>query len=165
MMLFALLKALLKPLQIGDKLSPNGEEIILFPVILVTTIRKVFIMSNKFSVAAKKATTLSPIMEGKERLTVDDVISLYPDYITIDGFDIITSGAESYPVLTFAEDSSKFVFGGAIMNNICHDWAGLCDGDIEEASKQLGLAGGVKIKFEKTRTKAGNNLTKPIIID
>ena len=122
-------------------------------------------MSNKFSVAAKKATTLSPIMEGKERLTVDDVINLYPDYITINGFDIITSGAESYPVLIFAEDSSKFVFGGAIMNNICHDWVGLCDGDIEEASKQLGLAGGVKIKFEKARTKAGNNLTKPIIID
>lgn len=122
-------------------------------------------MSNKFAAVAKKATTLSPIMEGKERLTVDDVISLYPEYVTINGFDIITSGVESYPVLTFAEDSSKFVFGGAIMNNICHDWAALCDGDVEEASKQLNLAGGVKIKFEKTRTKAGNNLTKPTIIE
>ena len=122
-------------------------------------------MANKFSVAAKKATTLSPIMEGKDRLTVDDVISLYPEYITINGFDIITVGVESYPVLTFAEDDSKFVFGGAIMNNICHDWAELCDGDIDEASKQLNLAGGVKIRFEKARTKAGNNLTKPIIIE
>lgn len=122
-------------------------------------------MSNKFAQIARKATILSPIMEGKERLTVDDVISLYPDYITINGFDIISSGAESYPVLTFAEDSSKFVFGGAIMNNICHDWAELCEGDVEEASKQLNLAGGCKIKFEKGRTKAGNNLTKPIIID
>lgn len=122
-------------------------------------------MSNKFAQIARKATTLSPIMEGKERLTVDDVISLYPDYITINGFDIISSGAESYPVLTFAEDSSKFVFGGAIMNNICHDWAELCEGDVEEASKQLNLAGGCKIKFEKGKTKAGNNLTKPIIID
>ncbi len=122
-------------------------------------------MPNKFAQIARKATTLSPIMEGKERLTVDDIISLYPDYITINGFDIISSGAESYPVLTFAEDSSKFVFGGAIMNNICHDWAELCEGDIEEASKQLNLAGGCKIKFEKGRTKAGNNLTKPIIID
>ena len=122
-------------------------------------------MSNKFAQIARKATTLSPIMEGKDRLTVDDVISLYPDYITINGFDIISSGAESYPVLTFAEDTSKFLFGGAIMNNICHDWAELCDGDIEEASKQLNLAGGCKIKFEKGRTKAGNNLTKPIIID
>ena len=122
-------------------------------------------MSNKFAQIARKATTLSPIMEGKERLTVDDIISLYPDYITINGFDIISSGAESYPVLTFAEDSSKFVFGGAIMNNICHDWAELCGGDVEEASKQLNLAGGCKIKFEKGRTKAGNNLTKPIIID
>lgn len=122
-------------------------------------------MANKFSAAAKKATTLSPIMEGKERLTVDDVISLYPEYITINGFDIISTGMESYPVLTFAEDSGKFVFGGAIMNNICHDWAELCEGDVEEASKQLNLAGGVKIKFEKARTKAGNNLTKPIIVD
>ena len=122
-------------------------------------------MANKFAAAAKKATTLSPIMEGKERLTVDDIISLYPEYITINGFDIISSGMESYPVLTFAEDSSKFVFGGAIMNNICHDWAELCDGDVDEASKQLNTAGGVKIKFEKAKTKAGNNLTKPIIID
>lgn len=122
-------------------------------------------MANKFAAAAKKATTLSPIMEGKERLTVDDVISLYPEYITINGFDIISTGMESYPVLTFAEDSGKFVFGGAIMNNICNDWAELCEGDIEEASKQLNMVGGVKIKFEKARTKAGNNLTKPIIID
>lgn len=122
-------------------------------------------MSNKFSIAAKKATTLSPIMEGRERLTVDDVISLYPEYITVNGFDIITAGVESYPVLTFAEDSSKFIFGGSIMYNICQDWTELCEGDVEEASKQLDLAGGVKIRFEKTRTKAGNNLTKPIIID
>lgn len=122
-------------------------------------------MSNKFAAAAKKATTLSPIMEGKERLTVDDVISLYPEYVTINGFDIISSGLESYPVLTFAEDSNKFVFGGAIMNNICHDWAQLYDGDVEEASEQLNKAGGVKIKFEKGRTKSGNNLTKAIVID
>lgn len=122
-------------------------------------------MSNKFAAAAKKATTLSPIMEGKERLTVDDVISLYPEYVTINGFDIISSGLESYPVLTFAEDSSKFVFGGAIMNNICHDWAQLYDGDVEEASEQLNKVGGVKIKFEKGRTKSGNNLTKAIVID
>lgn len=123
------------------------------------------IMTNQFAAVAKKATTLSPIMSGKERLTVDDVIRLYPEYITINGFDIIVAGVESYPVLTFAEDSSKFVFGGAIMNNICHDWANLFDGDIEEASMQLEKAGGVKIRFEKTRTKTGNNLTKPIIID
>jgi hypothetical protein len=122
-------------------------------------------MANKFAAAAKKATILSPIMEGKERLTVDDIIALYPEYITINGFDIISSGMESYPVLTFAEDSSKFVFGGAIMNNICHDWVELCEGDVEEASKQLNMAGGVKIKFEKATTKAGHNLTKPIIID
>lgn len=122
-------------------------------------------MSNVFASIAKKATTLSPLMEDKERMSIDDMILAYPDGVIINGFDMVSTGADSYPVLTFIEDDSKFIFGGAIMNNICHDWLAHFDGDIETANAALSSAGGVRIKFEKSRTKNGNNLTKPVILD
>lgn len=122
-------------------------------------------MSNVFASIARKATTLSPLMEDKERMTVDDVILAYPDGVTINGFDIVESGTDSYPVLIFIEDSSKFLFGGTIMNNICRDWLEHFEGDVEGANNALAAAGGVKIKFEKGRTKNGNSLTKAIVVD
>ena len=121
-------------------------------------------MSNIFASIARKETTLSPIMEGKERITIDDVINNYPDGVTIDGFDMISTSGDSYPVLTFKEDKDKFLFGGAIMNNICHGWLEHFEGDVETANSALVSAGGVKIRFTKSKTKSGNNITLPEII-
>lgn len=121
-------------------------------------------MENIFSSIARRETTLSPLMEGKEKLDTDDVIKLYPKGFTVNGFDMVKAGVDSYPVLTIKEDSTKFIFGGAIMNNICLAWIEAFDGDIEAASEALNESGGVKMMFEKTRTKTGNNLTKPVIL-
>lgn len=121
-------------------------------------------MENIFTSIARRETTLSPLMEGREKIDTDKVIELYPEGFTVINFDIITTGLDTYPILIIKEDNSKFIFGGAIMKNICAGWVEQFDGDIESASKALESAGGVRMKFEKARTKNGNNLTKPVIL-
>lgn len=116
-------------------------------------------MDNVFTAIARKETTLSPIMEGKERISIDDIISNYSDGITIIAFDIITTGADSFPVLAFKEDAGIFAFGGAIIKNIIDGWIEHFEGDIETANNELDKVGGVKVRFSKGRTKSGNNIT------
>ena len=121
-------------------------------------------MPNMFANLARKATTLSPIIEGKTKISVSDIIATYPDGITIDGFDMINGTdqngeASTYPVFTFIEDSARFGFGGAVLKNIVNSWLAAFDGDIESCTKALAANGGVKLKFAQGRTKSGRNVT------
>lgn len=121
--------------------------------------------NNIFANLARKATTLSPIIEGKTKIAVSGIVSNYPDGITVDNFDVIsgtdpnTGQDTTYSVFTFLEDSTKFGFGGKIMTDICISWISAFDGDVEACSKALKANGGVKLKFAQGRTKAGRNVT------
>ena len=126
-------------------------------------------MANLFTKLAKKATTLSYIMEGREKIKTSDVISLYPDGITITEFDMVTTPdnngvASTYPVLAFMEDDSKFIYGGKAVKDMCTMWLANFDGDVEATSQALKAAGGVKIKMSSQRTKNGNNFTRVDVI-
>jgi len=122
-------------------------------------------MANVFTTIAHKATSLSELMEGRDKIGVDDVMAQYPEGITIIGFDIITSNLNNYPIIIFAEDKTKYMNGGTILGNICEEWAKAYEGDIDAASKALNAVGGVHVKFSKSRTKSGNNITLVDIID
>ena len=121
-------------------------------------------MANMFTEIARKATTLSPVMENRDKTTVDDIIANYPEGVTIIEFDIINTSLDSFPVFVYAEDITKFCFGGTILHNIFDDFVAKFDGDIEAASNALKAAGGVKMAFSKSRTKNGNNITLPKIV-
>ena len=126
-------------------------------------------LANMFAALAKKATTLSEIMEGRDKISTEDIIKNYQDGITINAFDMITTTNDygepsTFPVLTFAEDDTKFLYGGKALNDICQMWLSNFDGDIETCSKALKSAGGVKIKLATARTKAGKNFTSVEVI-
>ena len=122
-------------------------------------------MANIFANIARRATTLSPLMEERERMSMDDIINKYPDGVTITGFDMINTGGDTYPILIIKEDDSIFLFGGAIMNNICHDWLEAFEGDISATNNALTGSGGCKVKFEKSRTKKGNSITTVTVLE
>lgn len=118
-------------------------------------------MANMFATIAKEATTLSALMKGREKISVADVIKNYPNGITVTGFDIIASNNDndergSYPIVIFSEDTSKFVFGGTVLNGIVRAWLAHFDGDIEACNKALASYDGVKLKFSRQRSKTGN---------
>lgn len=121
-------------------------------------------MANMFAELARKATVLSPIIEGKEKISVGDIIANYPNGITVTEFDMVTSvdkdgNPDTYPVFVFAEDTSKFGFGGSVFKNICENWIHHFDGDIETCAKALQAGGGVKMIFSQAKTKAGRPVT------
>lgn len=122
-------------------------------------------MANIFATLAKKATTLSPIMENRDKLATKDVIANYPDGITITEFDILTTTnangeAQTYPVIAFNEDATKFIYGGKALMDIVTMWVANFEGDIEATSNALKASGGVKVRMYESTTKAGRNFTQ-----
>lgn len=132
-------------------------------------------MEFNFKKVAQQATSLSPIMAGREQLKGDDLMGRE---LTVIGFDFapsmddkgnakvnpFTGETETYGVLIFEEYPGGYYNGGAIITNICRAWLGPFE-SAEEASEALLNEGGVKIKLEPGRTKRGNNITRVIIID
>lgn len=112
-----------------------------------------------FRGTAISETSLSPLMDGKERISMDGLISTYPNGVTVTEFDLLSGQQGEYAVCTFAEDSSKFFFGGAILTKIVLKWIAGFDGDCELASHTLKDNGGVKMRFKHGRTKKGQQLT------
>ena len=126
-------------------------------------------MANMFATLAKRATTLSVIMEGREKITTEDIIKNFPDGITITEFDIVTTpdangNPSTYPVIAFAEDSTKFLYGGKALNDVVTTWLANFEGDVETTSNALKAAGGVKIQLTAGKTKQGRNFTRVDVI-
>lgn len=127
-------------------------------------------MANKFAEIAKKETSLSRIMEGRTKVTQEQIMQKFPDGVTVTEFEFLTvndpkKGVSTFPVLTIAEAPAVCFFGGAILSKICAAWASACDGDAEQASEELKASGGCKMKFVNSRTKSGNNITLVEIVD
>lgn len=129
-------------------------------------------MANvNFKALAKKAADNSSfIMEGRNKLTIDEIISRYPEGITVTGVDKLKGRHGEYAVGIFAEEDGFYFNGGSAFTQIVDEWApGYTEEgsatDYEALSADLAEAGGVKMKFEKTKTQSGNNFTKIEIIE
>ena len=125
-----------------------------------------------FTDLAVKATTLSPIMENRDKISVREIISQYPNGITINGIDMVTSkdtygNDATYPVFTFKEDPTKFGFGGAIFKSIVESWIAAFNGSIDDVNTNLKLVdgGGCKCRFSHGKTKNGRDCTivEPVV--
>lgn len=122
-------------------------------------------MSNyNFKKSAQKTTSISHLMEGREKIKTKDIIEKYPDGITIDCFDIVQGSKGEYPVLTFSEDNTKFFNGGIVFQKIVKNWLDDYDGQLELCQHDLSESGGVKVQIEMGTTKSGNNITKVKIL-
>ena len=125
---------------------------------------------GKFLEAAKKATTLSELMEGRDKITTEDILFQYNGIITVIGADLVNGTGKQgeqtqYPVIIFKEDEKKFLSGGTVLKKIVDSWLSLCDGDIEAMNKGLMEEGGVRIRLEKGKTHGGNNITRCIPLE
>lgn len=115
--------------------------------------------SNRFYEVAEKALSNSPVLQGREKLTTEQVIRDYPNGITLTAFDILDNGKDGYAVFAFREDDRKFINGGALLTKMALEWVREFNGDIQEASDALGAEGGVRVRLTPKRTKRGNNIT------
>lgn len=127
-------------------------------------------MSFNFRESAISSTTLSPLMEGRTKISTADVKRKFKDGITIiavdkmTGADKRTGESKEYAIIQFAEDDSVFLFGGKILSNIVFGWLEAYDMNVEACNADLKAAGGVRVKLETSRTKDGNDVTTVTVI-
>lgn len=121
-------------------------------------------MNNLFTQLARKAVANSSVREGRTLITTDELMSKYPDGITITEFDMLqvhdrqTGELKSFPTLAFAEDSTKYINGGGAITKIVEEWLDHFEGDIESCNAALKAAGGAKIRIcAPIRTNSGNS--------
>lgn len=120
---------------------------------------------KNFKDLAKKATTLSELMENREKIQTSEVIKNFPDGITINAVDVINTSEASYPVFTFSEDSHVFYCGGVVLSKIVVRWLDEYNGDLGLLNHDLAESGGVKVKLTEGKTHDGkNNITKVEVV-
>jgi hypothetical protein len=125
-------------------------------------------MANKinFKSIATDELSLSPLMSGREQIKTDALAGKEATVIAFDFATITDNGEQkTFPVLLLEEYPKHYYNGGALLSKLCAAWASAYDGDIEMASHDLGESGGVKLKFIKTQTKTGRNLTRVEVVD
>lgn len=114
---------------------------------------------NNFRDLARKVTSLSDLMDGRTRLTTEEMIINYPEGFTITDFDMLTDDGKEYPVFTIKEDPTICFFGGIVLAKMVDEWLGYYD-TVEECRAAFRASGGVMIKMATGRTKKGNNITR-----
>ena len=116
-----------------------------------------------FKKTAQAATSGSFIMEGREKIDTALLIATYPNGVTINGADLINGDSGVYAACTFAENGTQYINGGKMLTDIVKEW--LADyATAEQMSADLAAQGGVKMKFEKTRTRSGRDFTTVTIV-
>ena len=121
-------------------------------------------MNINFRERAMDATTLSKLMNDREKLSTEDVIALYPEGITIEEFDSVMMKEGQYYVCTFKEEPTKYLNCGSVLSKIFDTYVSAFDGDITGASEGLKASGGLRVKLSKSRTRGGNNITTVTVI-
>ena len=117
-----------------------------------------------FKSLATAATTLSPLMNDRIKLSTDEIISQYPEGITLIEFDSITMKDSQYYVATFAEDDKAYINCGQVLSKVFDRFVEAFEGDIAGASSALKEQGGLKVKLNKSRTRGGNSITTVSVI-
>ena len=120
---------------------------------------------NRFAKAAEATLGGSFVMNGRTKITMEEIMSKYPEGITIVAFDLINSGnGEQYATCIFKEEKDSFFNAGKVLTNICIDWVKEFN-NCEEASQALLSVGGVKFKFNLTKTKKGQTCVVPVLVE
>lgn len=116
-------------------------------------------MSSKFTEIAKRQLGGSEVLSDRTKITIEEVIDVYPDGVLVDEFDILHGDKGPYPVFHIAGTDNYFN-GGALALKVAQGWADAFGGDIAAASAELKSSGGCKFAVFKGKTRNGNTITR-----
>lgn len=120
-------------------------------------------MTNKnlFKQTAVELTTLSDLMENREKGSFEDY-ALSSFHIT--DFDMINlQYEEPFGIITIAEDDNVFIFCGLVLTNIITSWIKKFDGDITACREEYKKTEPLEISVEKVKTKNNRTVTKVFV--
>lgn len=111
---------------------------------------------SKFRDLAVKATTLSDLMEGRDKIDTEELINEYPKGFTVEDLDLCTTGDEPLWVYTIKENDDVFAFAGAVLKKIFDACLAACEGDLDALREEFD---GLKIKLTSGKTKKNKDIT------
>ena len=120
-------------------------------------------MAFNFKERAIKATTLSDLMNGRTKVSIDEMIQRFPDGFTIEDFDIVDDKKAQYPVFTIKEDKNICFFGGIVLMNMVDNWVEGFE-SIDDCRVAFAEDGGLPVRLSTGKTKNGNNITRVEIL-
>lgn len=125
-----------------------------------------------FKKIALDATTISELMNGRDKMDTEELIKKYPDGVTIDFIDNVNMSqedgeAENVWIFVTEEQPDKFTFGGFVLakifNNILAEFEGDYDAMIEEYNSSL-KEDKLRVKLERAKTKTKREITKVTVL-
>lgn len=125
-----------------------------------------------FKKIALDATTMSELMNGRDKMDTEELIKKYPDGVTIDFIDNVNMSqedgdAENVWIFVTDEQPDKFTFGGFVLakifNNILAEFEGDYDAMIEEYNSSL-KEDKLRVKLERAKTKTKREITKVTVL-
>lgn len=124
-----------------------------------------------FKKIALDATTMSDLMNGRDKMDTEELIKKYPDGVTIDFIDNVNmsqeDGEENVWIFVTEEQPNKFTFAGFVLakifNNILAEFEGDYDAMIEEYNSAL-KEDKLRVKLERAKTKAKREITKVTVL-
>lgn len=119
-------------------------------------------MAFNFKASAQKATVLSHLMEGREKLETQDICNTP---LTIKYVDWVQQNDNTtYPCIVFAEKENGYYCGGIVLKKIVAEWIADFNGDMDKLNGELSASGGVIVKLSMGKTKTNNNLVRVEIL-
>ena len=122
-------------------------------------------MSRFGNVAKNNQKAGCPQMENREKASIEDIITDYPDGITITGVGFIQLEDE-VAVFNFAEDEKVFFFGGKVLTDLAKAWlTEIGEGYQKVLNEELTKDGGCKIKLSRKKNKKNQFYTAYEVVE
>lgn len=124
-----------------------------------------------FKKIALDATTISEIMNGRDKMDTEELIKKHPEGVTIDFIDNVNmqqeDGEENVWIFVTEEQPNKFTFAGFVLakifNNILAEFEGNYAEMIETYNSAL-KEDKLRVKLERAKTKSKREITKVTVL-
>ena len=124
-----------------------------------------------FKKIALDATTMSEIMNGRDKMDTEELIKKYPEGVTIDFIDNVNmqqeDGEENVWIFVTEEQPNKFTFAGFVLAKIFNNILAEFEGDYAEMIKTYNSAlkeDKLRVKLERAKTKSKREITKVTVL-
>lgn len=124
-----------------------------------------------FKKIALDATTMSELMNGRDKMDTEELIKKYPDGVTIDFIDNVNmqqeDGEGNVWIFVTEEQPNKFTFAGFVLAKIFNNILDEFEGDYAEMIEMYNSAlkeDKLRVKLERAKTKSKREITKVTVL-
>lgn len=124
-----------------------------------------------FKKIALDVTTMSELMNGRDKMDTEELIKNYPNGVTIDFIDNVNmqqeDGEENVWIFVTEEQPNKFTFAGFVLAKIFNNILDEFEGDYAEMIETYNSAlkeDKLRVKLERAKTKSKREITKVMVL-